>query len=187
MTQVMKDKFLKPYIFTISALFFGSTLQGYILAAQNKEIAEFLISQIASDLNFLSDAPSIFVFLFIFLNNSIKTFLSLVLGFFFGLIPLIFITVNGLVIGLVIYVVSLDIGFLKIILGILPHGIFEITATILTQAIGLWLGIKFYKTLTKKEPFKIHFIWALKKYFKIALPLLLGAALIEAFITPLFI
>jgi stage II sporulation protein M len=183
----MKDKFLKPYIFAISALFFGAILQGYILAAQNKEMAQAIISGLAEDLSFLGDTPSAIMFLFIFLNNSIKTFFSLVLGFFFGLIPLLFIVINGLVIGLVIYIVSQDIGFLKIILGILPHGIFEIYATILTQAIGLWLGIKFYKKLIKNEPFKPHLMWALKKYFKLALPLLLGAALIEAFITPLLI
>jgi stage II sporulation protein M len=183
----MKNKSLKPYIFTISGLLFGSILLGYIITSQHSQIARTIVSGLAKDLAFLNESSSIFIFLFIFLNNSIKTLISLVLGFFFGLIPIIFIIINGLVIGLVIYIVGQDYGFSKIILGLLPHGIFEIYATILTQAMGLWLGMRFYKKISKKEPFKPNLIWALKKYFKIALPLLLAAALIESFITPLFI
>ena len=58
----MKDKFLKPYILAISALFLGSILQGYILAVQNQEMAQLLISQLAEDLSFLNNVHPFFIF-----------------------------------------------------------------------------------------------------------------------------
>lgn len=183
----MKNKELKPYIWTITALFFGFILRGYLTANQYPEESEKIISGIIADFNFLEKINPFLLFIFIFLNNSIKTLLVILLGFLFGIAPLFFIIFNGFIIGIITAIIAKDSGIINVLAGTLPHGILEIPAAILASAYGLWLGVKFYNKLRKKDSFKKYFIFALKKYIKIIVPMLLGAAFIEAFITPLFI
>ena len=70
------------------------------------------------------------------------------------------------------------------IFGVFPEiRILEIPAILLAAGYGLWLGSVFYRSLKHGEPFKEPFLWAIKKYYKVILPLLLLAAFIEAFLT----
>ena len=187
MTWVMNNKQLKPYIITMMALFFGFAFRGYLTAEQNPAEAAKIVNELFAGFDFLNNTNPLLLFLFIFANNAIKTLFAILLGFFFGIAPLFFIIANAFVIGMVISIVGNDIGVFKILIGIIPHGIIEIPASILASAYGLWLGIKFYKKIKKEDSFKKYLIFALKKYFKIIIPMLLGAALIEAFVTPLFL
>ncbi len=179
----MTDKSIKPYIFTISLLFILSTLLGYQTAQLYPDKAQLVVKQTSEMFGFLKNLNSFYIFLFIFLNNSIKAFFTLILGFFFGIIPVIFIFGNGELIGVVISIVGKEAGFKEIIFGLLPHGIFEIPAVVIAASYGLWLGSKFYRRLRHKEPFMINFRYALGRYFKVVLPLLFIAALVETFVT----
>ena len=93
---------------------------------------------------------------------------------------------NGELVGFVFGIArQRGISISRVMAGIVPHGILEIPAIILSSGYGLWLGYKFYRFLWKKEPFKIYFSYALKKYLYEILPLFFLAAIIETFITPL--
>ena len=48
--------------------------------------------------------PPLMVMVIIFLNNALKSFVAMLLGVFFGIAPIAFVAVNGLIIGLVVSV-----------------------------------------------------------------------------------
>jgi stage II sporulation protein M len=80
------------------------------------------------------------LFILIFTNNLFVCLLVIVLGIFFGIMPLYFLISNGLLLG---YLASQRMNgetwfyFLK---GIVPHGIIEIPALILACAFGVRFG-----------------------------------------------
>ena len=80
-----------------------------------------------------------------------------------------------------------NISLLKYLLGILPHGIFELTALILSAAMGLYLCSTVTNSLRKKQTGVLR--PALRRCCQIlylwVLPLLFMAALVETYITPI--
>jgi stage II sporulation protein M len=91
-----------------------------------------------------SSNPQWSFFVFIFLNNSIKSVLIIFLGALFGVLPALFLLINGAVIGYLIHLSALqgqDL-FALIVKGLLPHGIIEIPAIIIACAFGLQFGGK---------------------------------------------
>lgn len=108
------------------------------------------MKQLASQLDQGSN-PTLSTFIFIFLNNAIKSVLVIFLGAFFGIFPVFFLAVNGLIIG---YIIKLTLDgqmavslFDLIAKLLLPHGILEIPALIIAGAYGLRLGKLLFSTL----------------------------------------
>jgi len=109
----------------------------------------------------------------------------MLLGVIFGLIPLLFIVVNGFIIGIVLYVSSMKIGTWTTIMLIVPHGVIEIPALILGCSYGLWFGkMLIWKMRGKKVSIKGCMKYLITNYIKIILPMLVVAALVETYITP---
>jgi len=108
-------------------------------------------------------------------------------GFFFGIFPVMFVLLNGYIVGVVVSWREAEWGSWKVVLAILPHGVLEIPAIIIACAYGVWLGYRFYLALFKGEEFKIYLLRAIRTYVKLVLPLLLIAAFVEAFITPMVV
>ncbi len=179
----MKKTSIRNHIVFIALWFAASIAYGFIWAKLNPQAAFNEVAQIAYGSGFILNFNLFLVFVVIFLNNSVKAFLSLVLGFFFGLAPLYFIFINGEIIGTFVFVFSQKIGIFKVILSLAPHGIFEIPAFILAAGYGLWLGMKFYHLLLYREPFREHLYFAMKKFVLIMIPLFLVAALVETYVT----
>ena len=133
--------------------------------------------------------PLPLVALFIFLKNVSVLLLSFVLSPLVLLMPILVLTVNGWFIGLVSIVVIEEesLGFL--LTGLLPHGVFEIPAFILGLAAALSSGTLVILALFRRERGK-QLLPGLKQNFKyliIAITLLLPAAIIETFVTPLLL
>lgn len=128
-------------------------------------------------------------FLDIFLNNSSKAFMTIFTGILFGIFPLYFIYTNSVIIGVVSSLVYLGSSGAVVWAGLLPHGITESIAIILSAGYGLWLGIKFFRLIIFKEKarFKDAIFFALDRYAKVIVPLLLFSAIIEAYVTPIAI
>lgn len=173
----------KIYVFIMTVLFLISAFSGYYVALKNQDGARAIVDQIYATFGFVKTWNSFSIFLFIFLNNSLKALVILIFGILFGLVPLIFVFINGFAIGMIVFVALQKIGAEKVFLGLAPHGILEIPAILLAAGYGLWLGSVFYRSLKYGEPFKAAFLWALKKYFKVILPLLFLAAIIETYLT----
>lgn len=173
----------------LSVLFLASFLIGILFYIKNPaESQEFinLLSDNLSDFNF--ENPYLLT-LQIFFNNLSVSFYSVLFGFFLGLVPLLIITLNGFLPGLLFPYVSSKKSAFFFILGILPHGIFEIFAIILACALGFRMGrlslIKIYKKMFGKIDISLtnEFFQSFFLYLYIVIPLLFIAAIIEVFIT----
>lgn len=140
-------KEMKHY-FIVVILVFGFSF--YLGWANSEQFSHFLNGQLEglkSMSNTLSqkENPQLWFFIFIFLNNAIKSVLIMFLGLLLGILPLFMLVANGMILG---YVLSLQTNesTLSIVLkGILPHGIIEIPVILLACAYGLKLGMLVWK------------------------------------------
>ncbi|RXZ82800.1 stage II sporulation protein M [Paenibacillaceae bacterium] len=122
-------------------------LAGMFVGASNEQLEAFLNSQLSGLEQFVKTAdassnPQLTMFFIIFFNNVIKCIVVMYLGALFGIIPILFIFVNGMVMGYLFNMIhtSGENLFLIIVKGILPHGIIEIPALIVACAYGLKFG-----------------------------------------------
>ncbi len=122
---------------------------------------------------------------FIFVNNAVKSFVFMILGLALGTLPAFFLIINGGVIGLVINLTNVTIGPAFIIAALVPHGILEIPALLYAAALGFKVGSQVWNRIRKQRSFvKDSLTTGVKSFLRLVLPMLLLAALIEAFVTP---
>ena len=118
------------------------------------------LSEVSQQLN-QSENRELSFFLFIFFNNSIKSIIVIFTGLLFGILPLIFLFINGMVIGFLLNVVQSNGGGAAlsevVFKGLLPHGIIEIPVIIIACAYGLALGGLAFKSLKPGEHRKSGF------------------------------
>lgn len=181
-------RFIGPYFLFITLVFFGALFAGYISSANFPSMANTLMEGFSSRFAPLMDMPPIFIMLGIFLNNAFVSLLFLVLGLALGILPVLFIAFNGYIIGVIAHVVSQERGLFFILLALLPHGIVELPMVFLSAGIGLRLGHQVFDALIgRPTEIKKEFKEGLRFYFRWILPLLFLAAIVETFITPLFL
>lgn len=124
------------------------------------------------------------IFLFILARNALVSFLVLVMGIFtYSVWPVLVLLFNGAVSGFIVKLQSIlfqHYSFEIWLFGLLPHGVLELGALFLAA------GSTFYYRRLRKTG---HFTWAgvMRTYLLLVLPLLVLAALIETFVTPLLI
>lgn len=128
------------------------------------------------------------------LGNNLRAALA---GTVLGIVPFVFLSVwvvllNAAIIGAVLGMYGAFGGpVLKMVaLGLLPHGIFEIPALMLGVAMGLYLCSSINKAIRKKpEAPRLEEVLPqlVRQAVCILLPLLLAAALIESYVTPLLV
>ncbi len=177
--------FIIGSVAVLTLIFFLSVYVGYTYAKLEPGLEEGLRQFFENFRGFLSNP--LILMLIIFANNAVKALIAMLAGFYFGIFPVVFVALNGYIVGAVISLREPEIGTLGVVMAILPHGVLEIPAIILACAYGMWLGYRFYRALFNGEEFKPYVLQALKVYVKIILPVLFVAAVIEAFITPLLV
>lgn len=125
----------------------------------------------------------------LFFNN----FRAMLLGIAYGLIPFLFFPAlnlgfNAMLIGIFGAVYTRNgMGLLPYFAGILPHGIFEIPALVFSIACGIYLcrRITDYVKHNEKGIVKEAVFHCLRVFILIITPLLLIAAAVECYVTPL--
>ncbi len=171
-------KFVKNcriHIWISGALFFLALAVGLIYPVLFADVIEKLIGEIVKKtegMNFFQ------LLLFIFKNNASTAFFVIVLGIFFGVIPLMLGVFNGYVLGFVMNK-SAEIGGAGVLLRILPHGIFELPALILSLGLGLKIGWFMFEKGNKLKRISYNFKNSIKVFIFVIVPLLIVAALIE--------
>lgn len=132
-------------------------------------------------------------FVFIFLNNAIKSILIIYLGFFIGIVPVFFLVMNGMIIGFLLRTYDMQVQDVVtlIVKGLLPHGIFEIPAILIAAAYSLRLGKLVLDSLTTWNPagrYQLKIAW--KQFMRSTITasfwiviILFVAAIIESTIT----
>lgn len=139
--RFVTDLMLYRKAMLVSLLIFAA---GVALGAAN---ADTLTRLILSDLEKLgeysrqlsqTETPELHFFTFIFLNNALKSVAIMVLGGLLGIMPGVFLLMNGVALGYVVAAAGsrgehvLDL----IVRGLLPHGIIEIPAILIAS--GFW-------------------------------------------------
>ena len=127
--------------------------------------------------------------IFIFIKNALALLLSFALSPIFCLLPILTLTVNGWLLAFVSVTVSQEESLGLVLAGLLPHGIFELPALIMGEAAALGFGTVVMLALFKKGRRSL-LLPGLKRnlrYLMVALALLLPAAIIETYVTPLLL
>ena len=166
------------YVVFLTALFVAAFLAGFLAPIPGKMD---LLSELKAFLEPYMPLSSWKMFFFILLNNSVKSFAVLLSGILFGLVPLIAVASNGYILGVSNLFVSGEVGYVQAAKAVLPHGVLEIPAVLLSSAYGLWLGVTFAKRIRRRDMagFGDQVKHAIKMYFKVAFPLFILAAIIE--------
>jgi stage II sporulation protein M len=176
---------LRPFLFTTVLLFALGSIAGSLLAG-HATFAELKINEsLGGFAQMFISLPKPILALMIFANNAVKTFLVIVLGIAFAIVPLVFVLVNGVAIGVVLHLATQSKGVAYSILAIVPHGVFELPGVLCGAAIGLMLGNKAIRRLFRKSEFKVgsELSRALKIFATTIAPLLLIGAITEAYLT----
>ncbi len=178
----MKDFFsrIRKYVFLAGYIFIFFVLAGYSASTKDPSIPERMVADIIPLIDFVKSLNDWQTLLFIFLNNSIKVFISIVSGIAFGILPALFLVANGWIFGIIAY----SYGPITFV-GTLPHGIFELMGAFLGGGMGLYLGHIALLGKKCKVDLGNEITRSCKFFFLIVLPLLLLAAVIETFLTPL--
>ena len=149
----------------------------------------------------------------IFQNNLVASLTLLVLGTVLFVIPIFSLFINGVAVGYVLALSSLEEGispFLMLLFGILPHGLLELPAVFLAGGIGMFFGIRLLYWLFGSGQFLAHLFGGMRqsvgefwrektlpalrqrvtgavRLVLVVMVMLFGAALIESFITPVLL
>jgi stage II sporulation protein M len=180
-------RMLTRNILLVTFVFAVAVLLGVLFS---RGMAAEIMQQIRELLQPLGPANDLspLLLLIIFINNAVKALGVVLLGIIFGLPPLLFIVLNGLIIGGVSSMIASLKGWEYTVASLAPHGIIEIPAVLLAGAVGVMVGAESLKWLSKRESqVKLQLRAGLRICVRWILPGLAIAALIEAFVTPLVI
>ncbi|MBN1899405.1 MAG: stage II sporulation protein M [Spirochaetes bacterium] len=183
-------------IFLISlGIYFVVATAGYFLVLRNPDLVPQYMGWLKksySDL-VLFRSNKLFLFTYILLTNLRASFFAVLLGLIpFLIAPVIFLIVNGFMLGFIMAAAQMEgmpMGY-TLLTRILPHGIIELPALFYSISLGMYLSAEITKKLDPGRrqdsvSLKMLMLEISQSYFLIIIPLLVLAAFIEAFITPL--
>ncbi|WP_027087393.1 stage II sporulation protein M [Cohnella panacarvi] len=139
-----------------------------------------------------SDTPERTMFFILIGKNLLACVMAMGFGIMGAIMPIVVLVTNGLLLGYVLKLSSWNDQnvWLAVVKGILPHGVFELSAVFLACAFGIRFGLTFLRgvsrSLTGKDepwrPFARTAIGAIPGLIAIVV-LLLIAALVESTVT----
>jgi stage II sporulation protein M len=180
---------LYPYLRTSLAIFGAGFVIGLIIVDRFPPLTDYFQETIATFVKLFAGIPRFKLAGAIFFNNAVKTLLAIVLGIVLGIVPTLFLLANGIALGVAWSVSVATRGPWISLLSLLPHGVLELPAVFLGTSIGLSIGYHGVRRLAGN--FEIHsgaeMVQGLRYFFTVIIPLLIAAALVEAFITPTLI
>lgn len=183
---------LGHWLWIVAIAFLILIVLGFLIGLFFPHVAENAMAYFAQgveDLGVVDDQGN-FSAIALFFNN----FRSIVTGIAWGFVPFIFLTalsmgVNSMVLGLFAAVyMNRAIPMASYFAALFPHGIFEIPAMLLSFSCGLYLChivTKFVRN-NQKGLVKEAVMNILRVLLLNITPLLLIAAVLEAYVTPLF-
>ena len=172
----------------IILIFTVGMLAGYEMSGSDPEISRTIVEGMAEKHDGLSSDDPGSLFVFLISNNASIAFASVILGIIPVIAPVFISLFNGFAVGAVIEMISEGRSVVFILAGLLPHGIFELSAVFLACAAGLRLGLSPLILLYEERFSFSSWVSELKEavtaFVLIILPMLIVAAFIEAFVTP---
>jgi stage II sporulation protein M len=180
---------LRPFAVASVLLFCVAALAGGLALVYFPQLALQLQELLKQFAQVFRGLPKLQLTVAIFFNNSLKTLVVILLGPLLGLAPIIFLIVNGAILGAVMPAAAASAGIWSSIMTIAPHGVLELPAIFLGTSIALRLGAHAWRRLTGRADKTLlaelgDGLWI---YFSLIIPLLLAAAAIEVYVTPLIV
>ncbi len=179
---------LKTAFLISTTIFILGCVIGFIVTLIYPDFGEEMITLFTDMVagQMFMDVPE-FLAIELFLNNLLACTVLFLGGITLGLLTVFVLFFNGLIIGGIIPPISAKSGIETVILGIVPHGIFEIPALLFSGALGILVGHALLVEIMGSgdcagEAKRLSLL-----FVKYIIPFLLVAACIEAFITPLVI
>jgi stage II sporulation protein M len=185
--QIIRQKVLIRNLILAASIFFISLILGTLIGRNTIEGLMRQLGAIFEPLA-LTGKLTILLFLIIFINNAIKALGIIFLGILLGLPPLLFIVLNGFILGGLGSALESVNGWRYVMASFVPHGVIEIPVILLAAALGFTVGMESLKWLVRRESrVKLQLSNGLKVYVRWILPGLAVAAIIEVLVTPLLI
>lgn len=173
----------------ITFLLFSATLTvGWVGSVQNPAMGENLMKLFEKEVarQIMGDNPYE-LFIKLFFNNLEACILLFLGGASFGILTIFIMSLNGIVIGAIMEIVHADHSAAFVVAAILPHGIFEIPAFIISGALGILLAQSLINEWYNGQDTAIEAKKLARIFILYVLPLVAVAACVEAFITPVVI
>jgi stage II sporulation protein M len=184
----MSDSPLTGAIILVFLLFFTAVIIGWVGSAENPTLGQDLIKLFKQEVAGQMDGKNpVDMCLKIFFNNLEACILLFLGGASFGALTIVILGLNGIVIGSITEIVSKDHSAMFVAAAILPHGIFEIPAFILSGALGILLAQSLIAEWYGREDTGVVARRFGRLFILYVLPLVALAAFVEAFITPVVI
>lgn len=168
----------RKFIYLAIFLFFLSCIVGFVFA-DKFSFFDSILKDLVNQIKGLSGPK---VTLFIFFNNLWSSCIAIFLGVFLGLISIFDAISNGLILGYVLHAGYVQVGLLDFLRAIrdnlLPHGVFELPAILISIGLGIRFGMFIFVKKWKKE-FVRRARGSLDVFVYVVIPLLVIAAVIE--------
>jgi stage II sporulation protein M len=178
---------IRVYIGISVLIFLTTAVMGYLAAGSDPEFAASWMKELEA-LRWIMGLSPLMIMVVIFLKNLMACAMSVLLGLGLGIVPLLVVTSNGMLLGIVSYGAVKKAGVLYLMAGILPHGVIELPVVLTCIAMGFRLGhVLILSILGEDEDVSGETRKAVLFLVKWVAPLLLLAAAIETFITPIAI
>jgi stage II sporulation protein M len=178
---------LRPFVIASVLIFCAAAFTGSFAIIYFPDLANRLQDLLKEFAEMFRGLPRFQLALAIFFNNSLKTLVVILLGPLLGIAPVVFLIMNGAILGAVVPVAAASKGVWSSLMTILPHGVFELPAILMGTSIGLRLGAHACRRWagTADRSLRSELGDGLRIYFSIIVPLLLLAAAVEVYVTPL--
>jgi stage II sporulation protein M len=170
----------KPYILFAAMLFFITAIIGFMFPIFFREEIFNIMLEMTG---LLEGKNMIELISLIFFNNIKASFMAMILGIGVALFPIFTAVINGYILGFVSREVVSAEGFF-ILWQLLPHGIFEIPAILLSIGIGVKIGTDLFKK-NPGEKLRKNIREGLRFFAFVIFPLLLTAGIIEGLLIAL--
>lgn len=178
------------YVFVTTVAFLAIAVMAYIAGRIFPDIPAYILdwfNESVENSGIVREDGS-FSAVALFFNNLQAMALSVLYGFIpFLFLPALSLGVNSIILGmLAAHYSNNGISLLVYLAGILPHGIFELPALFLSLGAGLCLckNINVYIRKNEKGIMK-PLLLNILRVLCLLIPLLLAAAVVETYVTPL--
>ena len=176
----------RGYMILSAVLFLLGGIIGYLSGIFAPNQIEEVRSSLEGYGEVFNNYTTIQIFFYILLNNTLVLLGVMLLSVLAGVVAAVFSLTQGFLIGVIVFLTIGTHSVAAILIGILPHGVFELPALFITLGIGFLLGRWFLQRLGGKRatPITADLRRAFELFAVVIFPLLIIAAAIEAFFTP---
>lgn len=193
--ECFKSFYMKPF-FWVTGISMVMGIVSYFVLVSNEELTTHFMGELMTmieDIGVTAESTHTEMFWVIFMNNIRAAAIMILLG----LVPVIFLPAMSAIIT--IMSVSVLIAFMHIqgetvtemvVFGLIPHGVVELPAIFLAGAIGIHLSLSIFRKFFTDRPdilLKEVFMRVGNSFVLLVFPMILVAALIEGYITPILL